>query len=38
MGKFIYKNQNSLNKILALYDKTLASLGVPYSEKTQVCK
>ncbi|MBR5401431.1 MAG: alpha/beta fold hydrolase [Treponema sp.] len=30
--KFVYKNQDSLNKTLAFYDKTLAALGVPYSE------
>ena len=31
-GKFVYKNQDSLNKMHAFYDKTLASLDVPYSE------
>ena len=31
-GKFVYKNQDSLNKMHAFYDKTLASLGVSYSE------
>ena len=30
--KFVYKNQDSLNKMHAFYDKTLAALGVPYSE------
>ena len=32
-GKFVYKNQDSLNKMHAFYDKTLAALGVPYSEE-----
>jgi hypothetical protein len=36
MGKFVYKNQDSLNKMHAFYDKTLAALGVPYTE--EVCK
>ena len=31
-GKFIYKDQESLNKMHAFYDKTLTALGVPYSE------
>ncbi len=32
MGKFVYKNQESLNTMCAFYEKTLAALGVPYSE------
>ena len=32
MGKFVYKNQDSLNKMHAFYDKTLAALGVSYTE------
>ena len=31
-GKFVYKNQDSLNKMHAFYDKTLAALGVSYTE------
>ena len=31
-GKFVYKNQDSLKKMHAFYDKTLAALDVPYSE------
>ena len=30
--KFVYKNENSMKKIHEFYDKTLASLDVPYSE------
>lgn len=29
-GKFVYKNQESLKKMLGFYDKTLAELGEPY--------
>ena len=32
MGKFVYKNQESLNKMHEFYDKTLYALGVPYFE------
>ncbi len=32
-GKFIYKNEESMKKMHEFYDKTLASLGVPYSEE-----
>ena len=31
-GKFVYKNEDSMKKMHAFYDKTLASLDVPYSE------
>ncbi|PWT25852.1 alpha/beta fold hydrolase [Butyrivibrio fibrisolvens] len=31
-GKFIYKNEDSMKKMHEFYDKTLASLDVPYSE------
>ena len=31
-GKFVYKNEDSLKKMHEFYDKTLASLDVPYSE------
>ena len=31
-GKFVYKNQDSLMKMHTFYDRTLASLNVPYSE------
>ena len=31
-GKFVYKNQESLKKMHAFYDKTLAALGVSSSE------
>ncbi len=31
-GKFVYKNEESMKKMHAFYDKTLASLDVPYSE------
>jgi len=31
-GKFVYKNENSMKKMHEFYDKTLASLDVPYSE------
>lgn len=31
-GKFVYKNEDSMEKMHAFYDKTLASLDVPYSE------
>ena len=31
-GKFVYKNEDSMKKIHGFYDKTLASLDVPYSE------
>ena len=31
-GKFIYKNEDSMKKKHEFYDKTLASLDVPYSE------
>lgn len=31
-GKFVYKNQESLNKMHEFYDKTLAALGVSYTE------
>ncbi len=31
-GKFVYKNEDSMKKMQAFYDKTLASLDVPYSE------
>ena len=31
-GKFVYKTEDSMNGMHAFYDKTLASLGVPYSE------
>ncbi len=30
-GKFVYKNEDSMKKMHAFYDKTLASLDVPYS-------
>ena len=30
--KFVYKNENSMKKMHEFYDKTLASLDVPYSE------
>ena len=32
-GKFVYKNEDSLKKMHEFYDKTLASLDVPYSEE-----
>ena len=32
-GKFVYKDINGLKKMHAFYDRTLASLGVPFSEK-----
>ena len=31
-GKFVYKNEDSMKKMHEFYDKTLASLDVPYSE------
>ena len=31
-GKFVYKNEESMKKMHEFYDKTLASLDVPYSE------
>ncbi len=31
-GEFVYKNEDSMKKIHGFYDKTLASLDVPYSE------
>jgi hypothetical protein len=31
-GKFVYKNQDSLNKMHEFYDKTLTALRVPYFE------
>jgi len=31
-GKFVYKNEESMKKMHEFYDKTLASLVVPYSE------
>ena len=31
-GKFIYKNEDRMKKMHEFYDKTLASLDVPYSE------
>ena len=31
-GKSVYKNQDSLKKMHAFYDMTLAALNVPYSE------
>ena len=31
--KFVYKNEDSLKKMHEFYDKTLASLDVPYSEE-----
>ena len=31
-GKFVYKNEDSIKKMHEFYDKTLASLDVPYSE------
>ena len=32
-GKFVYKNEDCLKKMHEFYDKTLASLDVPYSEE-----
>jgi len=32
MGKFVYKNEESMNKIHAFYDKSLASLDVDYDD------
>ena len=31
-GKFVYKNEDGMKKMHEFYDKTLASLDVPYSE------
>ncbi len=31
-GKFVYKNEDCMRKMYEFYDKSLASLGVPYSE------
>nr|MCR5649820.1 hypothetical protein [Lachnospiraceae bacterium] len=31
-GKFVYKNEDSMKKMYEFYDKTLASLDIPYSE------
>ena len=31
-GKFVYKNEDDMKKMHEFYDKTLASLDVPYSE------
>ena len=30
--KFVYKSEDSMKKMHEFYDKTLASLDVPYSE------
>ena len=32
-GKFVYKNEDNMKKMHAFYDKTLASLEVPYKEE-----
>ena len=32
-GKFVYKDEDSMNKMHAFYDRTLASLCVPYTEE-----
>ena len=31
-GKFVYKNEDCMRKMYEFYDKSLASLDVPYSE------
>ena len=33
MGKFVYRDENSMTKMHEFYDKTLASLGVPFTEE-----
>ena len=31
-GKYVYKNETSMNKMQEFYDRTLTSLNVPYIE------
>ena len=32
-GKFVYRNEDCMQKMHAFYDKTLAALCVPYEEE-----